>query len=200
MAGRVAGGRLQGDGVVQREIVVDQQGLPGGDHGFAIVAPDIARRLRAARRRLLPRRVFALVEDVFRLREGRHPAAVHQARVPAAMVDMQVGAEDVVDILEAQPLGGEAVQPGLLRKIHRRRVALVLAGAGIDQDGVLRRAHHEGLVGDDHPPGRRVEHHRVQRCQVLRPDRLVIGREHLGRPAPGAVALDDAGDADVADP
>src|SRR5262249_40783623 len=73
--------------------------------------------------RLLPGAVFALVKDVFRLREGRHPAPVAQLRVPAGMVDVQVGAEHVVDVLEPQAGGVEAVEPGLLRKVHWRRMA-----------------------------------------------------------------------------
>ena len=48
-----------------------------------------------------PRPVLELppAEEVARLREGRHPAPVHQPRVPADMVHVQMGAEHGVDAL-----------------------------------------------------------------------------------------------------
>ena len=52
------------------------------------------------------------------------------------MIDMKIGAKDVIDIGECQPVGGEPVEPGLLGEIMRR--PFVLAEAGVDQDGVVR--------------------------------------------------------------
>jgi len=66
------------------------------------------------------------------------------------MVDVQVRAKDVVDLIEPQTGAVEAVEPWLLGKIHRRRITLVLSGTGVHQDGVPRGAHHEGLIGDHH--------------------------------------------------
>ena len=74
------------------------------------------------------------------------------------MVDVQVGAKHVVDVLEPQARGRESVEPGFLRKVHGRRVTFVLAGAGVDQDRVLGRAHDEGLIGHHHLAGRRIKH------------------------------------------
>src|SRR5688572_32888900 len=102
MARRVSRRRRQRDQVVERIIVVDEERLAGLDDRLAVEAPDIAGRVRAALRRLLPGRVFALVEDIFGIREGRHPAAVAQGGVPAAMVDVEMRAEDVVDVRYAQ--------------------------------------------------------------------------------------------------
>ncbi len=199
MAGRVPRRRRQSDEIVERVVVVDQQPLPGLHHRLAVEAPDVAGRIFFLLRRLLPGGVFALVEDVFRLREGRHPAAVHQPRVPAAMVDVQMGAEHVVDVLEAQPARVELVEPALLREVERRRVALVLAGAGVHQDRMMRRAHHEGLVGDHHAVRRAVEHEIRHLCEVPVGDFPVVFREEILRPTPRAIALDDAGDRRVAD-
>ena len=52
---------------------------------------------------------------------------------------MEVGAEDIVDVFEFEAEFREAVQPGLLGIVEPgAAVGLVLADAGIDQDGVAR--------------------------------------------------------------
>src|SRR5262249_19613673 len=145
VAGRVARGRDERERIVERKIVVDQQRLAGRDHRLAVEAPHVAGRVVAALGRLLPGGVFALVKDVFRLWKGRYPAAIAQHGIPAAVIDVQMRAEHVVDALERQPRGAEAIEPRLLGEVHGRRMSLILAGAGIDQDGALWRAHHEGL-------------------------------------------------------
>ena len=78
-------------------------------------------------------------------------------------------------------------------------IALVLAGAGVHQHGVMRRAYDEGLIGDHHPVGGGVVHHRIQRREVPFADLGIISWEHILRPAPGAVAFDDAGDGNITD-
>src|SRR5450432_2870514 len=79
-------------------------------------------------------------------------------------------------------------------------MALVLAGAGIDQNRVARRADHEGLVGDDHHAARAVEHLRLHPGQMMLEDSLDIGRKEILRPAPWPFAFDHRVDGDVADP
>jgi hypothetical protein len=57
------------------------------------------------------------------------------------VVDVKVGAEDVIDLVVTDAEREQLVAPALLaREIERRRMALVLAGAGIDQDGIAWRA------------------------------------------------------------
>ena len=57
------------------------------------------------------------------------------------MIDVQMGAEHVIDLLVGDAEREQLVAPALLaRKVERRRMTLVLAGAGVDQDGVVRRA------------------------------------------------------------
>ena len=199
MAGRMARRRSQPHRVVEREIVVDEERLAGLDDGLAVEAPDIARRVVAAPRRLLPGGVFALVEDVFGPREGRHPAPVAQDRVPAAVIDVEMRAEHVVDVLEPEAGGAKALEPGRLREVHRRGIALVLAGAGVDEDRVPGRAHDEGLVGDHHLAGGLIEHPRLKLGDVPLAELRVVVREHVLRPAPRPVALDDARDRHVSD-
>ena len=182
-------------------------GLSGLDDRAAIVAPRIAGRRAlqhaggrlAPRRHRLPMRVLVLVEDVLRSWEGRDPPATAEPRVPAAMVEVEMGAEDVGDIFESEARGVETVEPRSLGEVVRRRIALVLAGAGVDEDRVFRRSHEEGLVGDDHLAARRIEHGGIELGEMPASKLRVVSREHrLGR-APRAVALDEARDDDVAD-
>ena len=49
-------------------------------------------------------------EQVARLREGGHPAAVHQARVPADVIEMQVRAQHRVDALGREARDREVLQ------------------------------------------------------------------------------------------
>src|SRR5260221_7560437 len=116
------------------------------------------------------------------------------------MVDMKVGAEYIVDLLVADAEREQLVAPALLaRKIERRRMALVLAGAGVDQDGVARGADYKGLVSDHHHAERGVEHLRLHGGQMMLEDGLVIGREEILRPPPRPLALDHRIDGDVTD-
>jgi len=102
--------------------------------------------------------------------------------------------------LKLRPADLKPSSQGCFGKIHRRGVALVLAGAGVDQDGVVRCADNEGLVGDHHSVRCGVVNHRVQGREVGAADLRRIGGEHrLGR-APGAVAFDDGRDRDVTNP
>ena len=117
------------------------------------------------------------------------------------MVDVQMGAEHVIHLLIGYAEREQLVAPALLAgKIERRRMTLVLAGTGIDQNRITRRAHHEGLIGDDDHPERRVEHLRLHRGQMVLEDGLIIGGEEVLRPPPWALAFDHRIDGDVADP
>src|SRR6476620_5824251 len=98
---------------------------------------------------------------------------------------MKVGAEYVIHLLVADAEREQLVAPALLAgKVERWRVALVLAGAGIDRDGVARRADDEGLVGDHHLARGRIEELGLHRRQMMPEDGLIIGGEKILRPPP----------------
>ena len=68
------------------------------------------------------------------------------------MVDVQVSAEHVIDLLEADAQSEQLVPPALLAgKVERRRMAFVLTGASVDQNGMMRRA--EWPVADERRAG-----------------------------------------------
>src|SRR6202022_532148 len=94
----------------------------------------------AARVLGFPGRIFFFMKYVFRIRECRHPAPATQRGVPAGMVDMKMRAEHIVDVVVSDAEREQLVAPApLARKIERRRLTLVLAGAGVDQDRIVRR-------------------------------------------------------------
>src|SRR5262249_30279013 len=72
-------------------------------------------------------------------------------------------------------------------------------GAGVEQDGVVGRAHDIGLIGDHQPSRNRVEHLRIELGEMPPSGLRVIGRKHLLGSPPWPVPLDDAGDGHVAD-
>ena len=60
--------------------------------------------------------------------------------------------EGVLEIDVLKPEGGraETIEPWLLGKIERRRIPLVLARAGIDEDCMPWRPHDKRLISDNH--------------------------------------------------
>src|SRR5271156_506261 len=140
MAGRMARCGREPDCVVKLKIVIDEQRLTRSDYRFAVESPHIFRRRtrwqNSALARLFPCRIFAFVEHVLGVRESWHPAAISQHGIPAAMVDMQVGAEYVIDIPDVQSGCGKVIEPRVFREIPRWPIAFILTCAGIDQDRV----------------------------------------------------------------
>src|SRR5205807_10027656 len=110
--------------IIQLEIIIHQKRLARRDYGLAVESPDIARRILAAFGRLFPGGVFAFVKNVFRVRKGRHPPPIAQQRIPSAVVDVQVSAKYVVDVLEAKTGRMKPVKPRLLWEIERGWIAL----------------------------------------------------------------------------
>src|ERR1700751_1900221 len=112
-----------------------------------------------------------------------------------------MGAEHIVDHLEADPKREQLLVPALLAgEIERRRMPLVLACAGVDQDRVARGTNHEGLIGDQHHAERGIEDLRLHGLQMLPEDSGIIGREETLRPSPRTFALDPRIDGDVPEP
>src|SRR5215475_9387621 len=199
MAGRVARRGGEPKRVVKLKVIVDQQRLTGRDHRLTVKPPDVSGWIVSALSRFLPGGVLELVKHVFCLRESRDPPPVAEQSIPAAVVDVQVCAEYVVDILEPQPAGAETVQPGLLWKVHRWRVALVLPSTGIHQNGTLGGTHYEGLISDHHASRGNIEYEWIELCDMPPADFRVVRREHVLRTAPRSVPFNDAGNCDVPD-
>ena len=181
--------------VVERIALVDQQRLPAPPppaYSSSATPGRIACGLPPRFVLLLPVRVFALVKDVFGVRKRRHPAAVDELRVPAGVIDMQVGAEHVVDVGELQAERMEAVEPGPLSGNpsarcspcpRRCRCRSAPCACGVRTTKVW--------YGDDELFARRVVDKRVHLGEMLLRPREVGGREHLVDRPPRPVALND---------
>jgi hypothetical protein len=103
MARRMVWRRCKGNRVIERIVIVYEQGLAGLHNRHAVVAKDPAGRVRTANVLRLPGVILSLVEDVFGVREGWPPAPIAQRGVPACMVAMQVCAEYIVDLFVVDP-------------------------------------------------------------------------------------------------
>ena len=103
------------------------------------------RRVGAARVEILPMVVFAPGHHVFGVGEGGDPAAVNEARVPADMVPVQMGAHDKIDLFRLDPDPREVVgeRGAHAVELRPRRPLLVVADAGIDEDRMAAGAHHK---------------------------------------------------------
>jgi hypothetical protein len=117
------------------------------------------------------------------------------------VVDVQVCAQDVVDVLDLEASLGEVLHVGAVQHMEARLAGtlLVVADAGVDQDGVVPRPQHPAVDRGHDAVDLRVVVGRRQPGQV-RLDVLgrPIGQQHVGLEAM-AQALLDAPHLDVAD-
>src|SRR5262249_26014194 len=132
------------------------------------------------------------------VREGRHPPAVLEHRVPADVVEVQMGAEDPVDRLARAPGAREIRQEGpVLEAPLRERPLLVVADARVDHDPLAARVDHEGMDAHAKHPGIVGEHGVEPVALPFHVRRGGFGEKD--RAVPGRLGLDHPGDAHVAD-
>ena len=144
VAGRVPGRRLEPHLVGHRVVVgdeVDEAGVEHRPHRLGEHGAVRRRRLAVSQcsysRRLHRYRAFGKVGT-------QRPFS--QPRVPADVVDVQVGAEHGVDRLGREAGGGEIREEAALALVPgRNRQLLVVADAGVHHDAAPLRLHHEGV-------------------------------------------------------
>ena len=146
----MAWGRVQAQARAYLDRALDQPRAAGvEDRADAVVEEACIDRLADVRReqvgiaRIPVGRVLGR-EDVGRAGERRQPVAADQPGIPAYVVDVQVGADDEVEILQLEPGRGQALKERRLEIAEDRqaRPLLVVACAGVDQ-------HRLALVLDD---------------------------------------------------
>ena len=184
--GRVARRRLQPDLVAQAMIGLDEVREARVEDGPDGVAEDFAVRVVPRR---APVRPLRPAKEIARPGEGRDPAAVDQHRVPADVIDVEMGADDEVERLARETRPREVLEKRTVELVPERvRPGLVVADAGVDDDRVHRGEEPSLGVGE------------------ARPEPTGMGLEALGRRLPeeegrrhGSLHLDHAGDPHVAD-
>jgi hypothetical protein len=195
---------LDGKQRVGLVIALDHHGLAGlDDRQHRIVERAVVHLAFALRAALgFPVRVLTLAEQVLGVGKRRHPAAVLELGVPADMVDMQVRAHHEIDGLGRAAAGAQPVEERRVELVPAGIVPLlVVAEAGVDQDGVAAGLHDPGMDRPDKTiraclnMGR---HHPV----LLRVEGLLVefGKHAVGTKARRAQFLDlfDGGSADPA--
>ena len=144
---------------------------------------------------------FAVSEYVARLREGRHPLAVLEPRVPPDVIGVQMRAHDKIDIVHAESACREVLLVAI--GIHHvpeasRGSRLMVAYAAVDHDRVVRCLHDVALNAEHQLiPG--IEEPGLQPAPVLVEKLAGHGREKLHRLEEWALLLDNAVDRGGAD-
>src|SRR5262245_19558055 len=82
----------------------------------------------------------------------RHPSATDEPRVPADMVSMEMRAQHIVDVLGRKARGGKVGEIGPILSMVALLVwaLIVVARAGVDQDGRTSRPYHRAVKRKDH--------------------------------------------------
>ncbi len=155
--------------------------------------------VRLARRQLgLPVVHFRGAEEVAGVGEARDPAVARLVGVPAAVVQVQVGADHRVDAVRRIARIGQVLEegPGQVREDVVFALA-VIADAGVDHDPPAPGGHDEGLEVHPHAPiGRGV----MGREPVVTQQQLRLGvLEQHPDVVLEVVKLDDADDLHIAD-
>jgi hypothetical protein len=198
VAGGVAEGVLEEEALDDLRAVVDELDLAGLDHRHDAVLDDgdVLRQRQVAAGRRLPVLELAAREDVLGVREGRHPLAVDQPRVPADVVDVQVRADHQRHVLRLHAGLGQAIEVGqaqLVEALEQRQGArLVVAAAGVDQDRVAIVADHPGVHAGHDLLARLVPEARVGEQLVLGEDLGAVVGKQEGRLEPRRQHLLDA--------
>ncbi len=195
VARRVARRELEADLVGDAMVGRDEVGEAGVDHGPHRVVEGCRVPDGSCFR---PVRPLVAAQEVARVRERRHPRAVDQHGVPPHMVEVEVRADDGVDLLAREPGLREIVEEGRLQveRLHARDLPVV-ADAGVDDDLAVAHRHPE-RVDREHQVAVVVDEMGTQPRRVPCDHRVVGARQE---PGCGKVrhALDDTRDGDVAD-
>ena len=94
---------------------------------------------------------FGLAHQVARIRERRDPTAEVEPGIPADMIGMKVRAHHDVDVVRrasGRRQSGDVAGAAALVPIRPGRPLLVLADAGIDEDGLAAEADQMALNGE----------------------------------------------------
>jgi hypothetical protein len=153
----VARRRLQCDIARQRMLIADQVRLSGLEDRQDAVGDVIAGARERCRFRRAPIVPFPLRNQVTCVGKGRHPLAIIQPSIPADVIDVQMRAQDHVDVLGRRAERSQSLEPRPAAAVKvRAGTLLVVAAAGVDQDGEAVLPNQEALDGDDQEPARRI--------------------------------------------
>src|SRR5215472_10777162 len=114
----------------------------------------------------LPMLILFTAKQITRIREGRHPAAIHFARVPADVIEMHVRAQDFCDCFRRVPRSGQVFDERGLHICEYRVLTLaIIADTSVDHDLLCARAQSESLERNLHP---------AIRCCKIREEPVVL--------------------------
>jgi len=143
VAGSVPGCRENGKVVIDRVVPINQLGLTGFDNGQHAVPESIAPLQTRICNRIgagIAELSLDFREEILRVGEGRHPAAIDQLCVPSDVITMQMGAQYNVNLVRSHAGGAQSVQIGRIELVKARQSwsVLVVACAAVQQDRMVR--------------------------------------------------------------
>src|ERR1700737_4709761 len=96
---------------------------------------------------------FGAADQIARAGKGRDPLVILSHSVPTDMIDMQMGAYDVVDRLAAVAKLLQVLKERELQLVpFGVRAHLVVADTGIDDDSLAHRLEHQRMDAQFEPP------------------------------------------------
>src|SRR5580704_8005963 len=150
MAGSMSGSRLEPDLVADSMGIFDQIDQTCVDDRPHRVFDRIARELVLLHRPVSP---FLAADETARLGEGRHPAVVHQGRIPADVVDVQMGAQHRIDGILGESGFFEIIEKRRMQHVPSgERARLVVTEAGIDDDSFVAGFQEERMATHTRAP------------------------------------------------
>ena len=100
---------------------------------------------------LRPVLVFLAADQVAGVGKSRHPLVAVQHRIPADMIDMQMGADDRIDPLARKARFGDVLQEfRVQRLLARQHPGLIVADAGVHDELQSGRIHEQRVNGKHH--------------------------------------------------
>src|SRR5215813_2578805 len=96
---------------------------------------------------------FTFVEQIRGIGKGRSPAPLLQLGIPARVVEVHVGTKHVIDGFRGAANGSQVSQVQALTRVPlgKRKVLLVVADTGIDDDRVMSRLKKKCVDAQQHP-------------------------------------------------
>src|SRR5262245_55341625 len=168
VAWRVSGPRLDPYAVIEG-IVAGHQLRPAALHDWqqAVLVIPIG-RVSGAQFGALPVFPFLPREEIAGIGKRRHPSAIDEPRVTANVIGVKMRAKDEVDVLGLKARGCNVGKIGPILSMVALLVwaLLVIARAGVDEDGRAWRPYHRAVKRKDHQAAFRVQQRRLKPTSV----------------------------------
>jgi hypothetical protein len=145
VAGAVARGRQKFDPLKKGSApLVDNFSQPGLDYRQHAVFKYHAAAFRGGQRKVIP---FGAGKDIFRVRKSRRPSVIDLAGIPADVIGMNVGEQNVVDLPGLNAKLFELDRKRCFEEMEKfaERTLLPVADPRVDHENPAAKFHHPDI-------------------------------------------------------